>query len=436
MKLYYLISVSLIFILGSCGDSIQLGSTLLEDPNISVSFTDTFHLKAKTISSDVPPTFRNSASFGGKTYMVGAVNDPVFGYYGSVSYFTTSLISSFPDFSNASFDSIVLSLPYDSVGFYGNKNEEHLFELYQLSELFEVESGDTLYSDMVLEYDENPLSQVSIVTNYNDSIALYSPVVDSIVPAIPQLRMHFDTSFWSPVARDTLNNESNEALNNYLKGFAIKSVNAENSMVGFDLGNTSQALIEVYYTIGDTAKNIYFIDIGTFRHSTFEHDFTGTPVGSVTDIEGSDETLYLQSMAGTNVSFDLSGVEISDEIINKAVLEITVSQHDEQYEPITQLLASYINDEGRLNVIEDASPAYLSFLFDGALKSTVIDGITYNRYEMVITNHLKNIMSGQIDKPEIVITGLGKQERPNRSVLFGPSHPEFPAILKIITTNP
>lgn len=436
MKLYYFLSVCLVLILGSCGDSIQLGSTLLEDPNISVSYTDTFQLRAKTITSDPPPTFRNSGSFAGQTYMVGSVNDPVFGRYSSVSYFTPSLISSFPDFSDARFDSVVLSIPYDTLGVYGDKNEEHNFELYQLNELFEIESGDTLFSNQVLEFDATPLSQVSTIVNPEDSIELFSPSVDSIVPAIAQLRMRFDTSFWSPVARDTLNNESNEALSNYLRGFALKSVNAENSMVGLNLGNTSQALIEIYYTVGDTASSVYFIDLGAFRHSSFEHDYTGTPVENVLDQDVSGEELYLQSMAGPNVSFDLSAIDIKDEIINKAVLEITLAQHEEQYDPITQVLASYINDEGNLNVIEDANPAYLSFLFDGSVRSTEIDGITYKRYELVITNHIKNLMSGQLDKTDLVISGLSKQERPNRSVLFGPSHPDFPAILKIITTNP
>ncbi len=421
----------------ACGDSIQLGSDIIGSTDIEVEYTDTVPISAKTISSTSPPTYRNSNSFDGRTYLVGEINDSDFGRSTSISYFSATLISSFPNLENAKFDSVVLSLPLDTLGDYGNEDELLNLELYQLVEKFEVESGDTLFSDLRLEHDAAPIATLSTVVNSADSIMLYNPIPDTILRAVSQIRFQMDTSFWREIANDTLKHESSAALIEHIKGFALKTADADNRMLGLRINAASSAAIEIYYSVGDTSKQVYFIDLGLYRHSFFEHDYSASSIEPVLDLEGQDELLYLQSMSGTNVEFDISFVDdLPDVIINKAVLEFVIESPPDDYFPISQVLASYRNDDGELNVIEDASPRYLGFTFDGELSSSQIDGSTQYRYEIILTNHINNLLNGQLEGRGLIITAIRKQERPHRSLLFGPTHNKFPATLNLITTKP
>lgn len=432
---FFLIGAALL--LASCSESIQLGADLLEDGNIEINYTDTFVVRGKTVPSSAPPTYRNSSTFNGRTYLVGSFTHPAFGRSTSTSFFSTSLLAPFPDFSDARFDSVILALPLDTLGLYGDESEVHNINLHQLTDVFVVDPGDTLFSDMPLAYDEPPLSSISQAINARDSIKVFNPQRDTIVDVIPQLRFRMDTSFWSAVARDTLNNESSEALRNYVRGFALVSENADNSMFGVNLQNDSPAAVEVYYTVGDTAQEIYFLNIAAFRHQYFEHDYSGSSIEPVLNTEGNDERLYLQSMGGTNVELDLSFIaDLPDEILNKATIEITLEAREENYPPINQILASHYNSAGKLTVIEDALTSFISRLFGGSLEQEIKDGVLRDKYEINITSHVNNIINGEIEDTRLVISGLAKSERPNQSLLLGPTHPDYPVLVKIITTKP
>lgn len=435
MKAYFLLLLSCLF-LASCGDSIQLGANLVEDTNIEVGFNDTLTLSGKTIGSEPPVTYRNGINFIGSTYMVGTINDPYFGSSTSTSYFSATLTPSFPEFGGAVIDSVILALPLDTMGQYGDPSEVHTLELYQLNDVFVIEPGDTLFSNQELDYDPMPLATFSGVVNHKDSLEIFNPREDTILGIIPQLRFELDPVFWNEVMVDTLIHESDESLTEHLKGFALRSVNAQNSMVGLALDNNSPAAVEIYYSIGDSIKEVYFFDIGLYRHHSFNHDYSGSEIEVVLDQENMDDKMFLQSMAGTNVELDLSSIDVlGDEIINRAVLEVSVENNGDFYPPINQILASYYNNEGELRVIEDANPRYLSFAFDGSLRSTIINGSDVYRYELRITNHINNIINGEIADLRLVLTAIARAERPNQSVLLGPES-SSPPVLKLITTKP
>ena len=153
---------------------------------------------------------------------------------------------------------------------------------------------------------------------------------------------------------------------------------------------------------------------------------------------GTENKLYLQSMAGPNVALDLSAIDLlPDEIINKAVVEITVEEPLDIYPPVSQVLASHGPDSSSLRVIQDIIlSSSLNLVFGGELRTRVIDGVTVHSYEFNITTHLNNIIDGDVEEKTLIISALQKAERPNRSILYGPKHPEFPVILKLITTKP
>ncbi|NNE27330.1 MAG: DUF4270 family protein [Saprospiraceae bacterium] len=439
MKKSYFLFFGLCLMALACTESIQLGADLVEDGDIEIHYTDTIAIPGKTVSANPPPTFRNSATFNSRTFLVGTLNSPEFGLSSSTTYFSATRLSVLPDLDDAVIDSIVMAIPLDTIGSYGDTTEVHELNLFQLVDPFILESSeDTLFSDLELAYHDTPLSTITTRINARDSISYYNPIADTIVRIIPQLRFKMDTAFWSPVLRDSLINETDTSIIEYVKGFALESSNATNSMFGINLQDEASAIVEIYYTVGDTMKELYLMDLGVYRHSFFNQDFTGSEVEAVIDQDGQDEFLYLQSMAGPNVELDLSFIDmLPNEILNKAVIEFTVPEPLDINAPINQILASYPLEDGKLAIIEDVSTRFLNFVFGGNLQYVQKNnGNFYYKYEINITNHVINIVNGEIDNKRLILSGLAKSERPNQSKIFGPSHPEFPVLLKLITTKP
>ena len=439
MKSYCYFLFLIVLFIGACEDPIQLGAGLVQGEVNDPEFTDTIDLVARTIMADPPITFRNSSSFSNSTYLVGEINDPVFGRYSSVAYFDAFLSNSFPELENSVIDSVILVLALDSLGQYGDENEVHNLELYQLEDVLDVESGDTLLSDLRLEYSPTPLGSFSGTINFEDSLTVYSPTVDTLIQIPPELRVPLDVSFWDPVARDTLINASNETLAEYLKGFALVSTTAQNSMVGLGLSGNA-ARVDFYYTTvipPDTAKAIFSIFNGLNKHSYFEHDYSGTEVEAAIGDSINQEYIYLHSMAGVNIEFDLAPLLdlTNDVVINNAVLELSVKEDDPLYPPINRLLASYYND-GVLFVVEDIALSSDFRFFGGRVNKINIDGIKYDQYNLNITNHLNNLLNGSITETDLIISSFSTQEQARRSVIYGRDNQVQPARLKLIITKP
>jgi len=426
--------------LGGCEDPIQLGAGLVDGEINDPEFTDTFDLVAKTITSEPPITFRNSVNFTNSTYLVGEINDPVFGRYSSVCYFDSYLSNNFPDLNSSILDSIILVFALDSLGQYGNEEEIHNLEIYQLDEVFDVEGSDTLVSDIQFEFSSPSVGRFTGKVSHRDSLTIYNPSVDTLIRVAPELRVPFDTSFWSVVARDTTINNTNENLSEFLRGFALVSVDAQNSLIGLVLDGSS-ARIDFYYTNivdSDTAKAVFPIFNGLNKHNFFEHDYTGTPVEAALEEGSSQEVLYLQSMAGVNMEFDLSPLlEITDTVVvNNAVIELTVVEPDPLYPPINRLLASYRGEDGDLFVVEDIALSSDFRYFGGGVREVNIGGVTYNQYNLNITNHLNNLLDGTISETKLEISSFSTQEQGRRSEIYGAQNQVQPAKIKLIITKP
>ena len=433
--LYFLLFACLF--MGACEDPIQLGAGLVDSEVNDPEYTDTIVLLAKTVEGDPPITFRNSATFSNSRYLLGSIEDPIFGTYSSETYFDTYLTTSFPDLRDAIIDSVMLVITLDSTAQYGNEEEVHTIDVFQLTEKIEVEAGDTLQSDLKLDYDNISLGGVTKKISHRDSLTVFNPSSDTLIKIASQLRIPMDTTFWSPVARDSSINKDNDALADYLRGFALVSSNAQNSMIGL-LFNGSSARFDFYYTVADTAKRVFSAFNGLIKHSYFEHDYAGSEVESAIGDPASQEFLYLHSMAGVNLEFDLQPLmALGDSVvINSSEIELTIVEPDPLYPPVNRLLASYYNDDGQLFVIEDIVLSSDFRYFDGSLDQTNIGGITYDQYSMHITSHLNNLLEGSITDSLLIVSPFSTQEQANRSVIYGPKSSVQPAQLKLIITKP
>jgi len=441
MRLYFFLLFAIVGVLSSCNEEITVGSAILEDTTIDVSFTDTFDINVKTVLDDTVVTYRTGAD--SRTYLLGELSDPSFGFSKSDIYLSTQLISSsIPSFDTLNVDSIIMVFPLDTFGQFGNESAVHNIEVFQLNEELEP-IGDIILASDVFDVNTTPVAQYSTVINHRDSVFLeLATDRDSLVKSFPQLRIPMDIDFWLPIIKDTtvFNIDNNSATyNETVKGFLLKSNPDDSSIAGINLSSSSPLSIAIYYTnLDGTVSNNYLIDVGAIRSSQFTHDYSSTSVGDAID-QTNTEFGYLQSMQGVNIEVDLSSVKaLENTVINKAQLEFfLLEETDPLVEPVESLEVVFEDDEGNtIQIVDSTLPTTVLDYLGGDLESTVIGGQTLRKYEVNITNHVVLFARGDLDNPIITVEARNKPQRATRSIILGTSHPEFPMKLKLVTSNP
>lgn len=438
MKSYHLLLILGFAALFSCNEEITVGSSIIEDTTIEVAFTDTVDITMQTIVDDSIEVFRNN--FNRRTYMLGAFDDPIFGSTQSDLYLSTRLANFFPLFDTLKIDSVVLYIQLDTLGQFGKENAIHNIAVYQLDEKFDAGTDNVIYGSESFSFNPQPIGEVSKVLNHRDSLEVYLPIGDSIRPIIPQLRIPLDTALWSTIARDTLIGQNAENFKATARGFLIRSLPSENSFAGLNLASDATFGIEMYYSnTEETEDSLHLIGIGAVSSSNFIHNYNGSQVepqlNQVTEGE-----LYLQAMQGLNIEVDLANViDFASGVINKATLSFFVLEESDPILPLAQnLTANYIDSNGETQEISDQTlqdTGVLDFL-EGDLKEVVIGGQTLKKYDINITNHVVNIIRGNIDNTKILLEIDNKASTASRTVLLGTNHPDYPAQLKLVISNP
>ena len=439
MKYFFLVSIfALCFF--ACTDSIPIGAEILDPGDLSVQFNDTIEIDLQTSVGDSSLTFRKLTgdNFSGRTYMVGVLDDPIFGKTESISYFTLSMFFAIPDFPNLPIDSIVMSITLDSLGHYGPRDAIHNLEIFELQETIDLENDSTLYSNLELEIQPTPFYTSSETIALFDSVSVNAYNPDTILRRAPELRIPLDIQTWKNTLSEIQDSITEEALLEKMPGFAIKNTTDQNSMIGLNLfydGLSSSSFIHVYYQPTDTTKAVYRLPLGKVRHSYINNNYSGSQLeGDLNKLDS--EFLYLQSLAGTNIEIDLSEIQkYDDRILNFANLELAVQKESEDYLPITQVFAFYENNDGELTTIQDLTTTSLA-VFGGGLQEVSRNGLTYEIYSMNLTSQLNSILDQEIDSDKIILIANAKSERPNRSIILGPANSMFPPKLKILVTNP
>lgn len=440
MRFIFLL-LGILSILYACNEEITVGSSLLEDGAIDVNYTDTLALTGKVVESNRVIAYRSSSSSTNNLYLLGQLTDPVFGNSSSELYLSSRLENTvFPNFDTLSIDSVIMVLPLDTLGIFGQDNAMHTLSVYQLRDRLNTEDRDTIYADEQFEIEATELGRISKTISHRDSFEIFSPNDDTIVRIPPQLRIPLDTSLWHEIANDTLISRNDEMYRDAVRGFLVRSENSDNAMLGINLATNSAASIQFYYSADDTTHRIYFFDLGTVRSSYFTHDYSGTPVE--TSFGDSLSTVwYLQQMMGPNIEIDLSSVkDYADKVINRATLELFVlDEGSPDVELVEELEAYYINDSGQRTLVFDKlvqNAGTAIPVFGGELESRDIDGNNVSLYSVDISNHVNLIVSGEIESSKIIIQASGKLSGARRTILYSYNSQDFPARLKLVSSNP
>ncbi len=439
MKLNLLLLFAIVALF-SCNEEISVGSSLLDDNSIVIEYTDSIELSGYSVYSEPVVVFRNTTSFGNRIFLLGLIQDPVFGLSSAEAYVSLNIADqNFPSFDTLKIDSVVLAIPLDTLGQYAMDGAFHDIEVRQLQEELTIELLDTLFSDQSFEAESTVLGSISQIINHRDSVKIYSPIEDSIFTVAPQIRIPLDTMLWHDIAVDTLINKDPIAFSAFAKGLLLSSSSTENSIIGLDLSSTSSAALEFYYSNKDNDSKIYFIEVGKIRSNHLSHDYSGTEVeASVTD--SLDSRWYIQEMQGVNIELDLSAVkDFSDKVINRATLELVLlSETDPVVGPVDRIRASFINEDGiKLLILDNAIEQNTGLsVFGGNLEESELNGMTVMLYQFDITNHINAIISGNAKSSKILLESSNKAQGAGRSIILGTGDSMFPAKLKMITSKP
>ena len=491
-RLHWILFSILAVVLINCSDPTAIGTDLLEQDLVEVGFTDTLTLNSKTMTPRRTLTFTppiigqfNTSTFNQpSTYLFGNLQDPIFGNTKSEIYVQPEKQSNAfddqgnvilnPDFSDSTLDSIVLVLPYDTNSFYGSFEQQLEIEIYRLTE---QPMSQDYFTDQTFAFRPTPIATKSFRPSL-DSVEVILPIASEnsfdTLKLVPQLRIplpnelgeeliDLDTSFYS----------DDDAFFDYFKGLYFKTNINNSGLVGFLL-NRAVGGMEVYYKQRDTAQVYQFgFYTDAVRTTNITHDHNDAIINSfLSSTATSDSLIFVQGAAGTLGKIVIPNIsQFEDAIINKAELEISLAnlpQDDTStYKPIEQLSFYQTLNDGTLEPLED-----LSIIITGSAQSRTItietfgggleevDEDTPNRYLMNITAAVQEMVNNNI-KNEILITGLASQSRatsvnslsgsfendviigafsslesPNRSVIFGANHPQYPMKLNITFSKP
>ncbi len=446
----------------ACTDGSIIGNDLLGDEVISLEFEENFELTGQTVLGDSVATYRVNTT--NQTYMLGEIDEPIFGKYSSDIYTGISFNTTFPNYGIAEIDSIVLDLEYDSLGFYGDTTIVHNIEVFEVTE--DIFSMDTIFSNQTFMTEASPLASISLVPSRSATIDVKhrDADIDSTTTLSPRLRIRLDNSLGQRLLLDSASQVSIDDLQSLVKGLYIKSTTEGSGMIGLNFNenpefNDGIARLHVYYTKTETNGDKTLLDysylLRAATSSTFVHDYSSSEVGtSLNDSDKGDEFLFCHSMAGVNAEIDMPDLNFLDNnnadtiIINSAQLVLTVvNENENQFETTlypnsTRFLLSKNNEDGdgRVlvdDIVKDGIELTVGLqIHDGQARETTLeDGSVVQTVTFNITDYVQNLLRDDISESKLTISPVGRSESPRRTVFYGLNHPDYPAKLRIAYTK-
>lgn len=417
---------SALLLLVMCNDPSPLGSDFLKDVELDIGFTDTFSINAFTIHEDSIETYSPSSLTPIRTYLVGTLNDPIFGRSESNIYTQLDYdVFSPPSLSDAVLDSVVLTLAFDSLGIYGDTTQPLQIQVDRLIENMNI--AESTYSNHGFLG-----KKVGELTNYiysADSITIIEPNssgdLDTIQTA-PQLRIRLNNSIGEELIElDTSGVLDADNIYDHLYGLGIKTVASNQAMLGIDLNSEYSTLTLYYEKNSNKYKYSFLMSSAVKRTLEFSTDHTGAPVESFLDDSTKGDSLdFLQPLGGTNIQLSVPALaNLSNYIINKAELECYVATVDgdnlDFYPPANQV-APYEEYENELIPATDVFIGNdVRFLLStsGGTVEEVSTGLY--RYRANISSHLQDMINGTIEN-KVFLVPYPRRESPRRTIVYGP----------------
>lgn len=442
--------VGAVIIMSSCGDTTSVGSGLVADDEIQVEHIEDFVIKAKSVISAPDITFTRNEILTPTIHYAGTYNDPIFGSVESSFYVQNRYFNSFsPPYAGEELDSLMLTMRFEPAATFGDSLASFDIEIYRL--LQNIDDLDSIRSDANFPISAEPIATVrNVQPGYFDTLTYFDPVIGDTISSVGSIRVKLSQRFAAELFNSTTAIGSDENLLSQFNGFYIKAYSPDNSLIGFNLPQSSvNNLLSMYYSklngIERTPSRFdYFL--GYIRPIKFTHDYSATDIPNIVDKEAEGEDLlYLQGFSGLDIELDLADVlklANSNPLINFATLEVTVATQsipDLDSNPSAGALGLYkLNEEGQKEKILDLQLGELSLsresLFGGSLQQDT-ENASLLTYKMNLTSHVKNILKG-IESTKVYLSVYNNTANPTRTILYGPQHSLYPVKLRVTYTKP
>ncbi len=428
-----------------CNDSTLIGNDLLDDQAIDLDFTDTITLKTSTISG-VPI---NTDLIGSDTYMVGDLEDPIFGTSKSDLYFSIlALDSSDPwNFANDDLDSIVLSFAIDSFGVYGKNPDIYRLEVF---EGIETLPFDTILSDQTFAVLPDPISIFEDSIDVSETLDIFVPEIDTTIEFAYHVRMKMNDAFSNKLFTALNILEDNAGLTGFLPSLYLSATSEGASFLGLSIGQGERVgdfnKLSIYTTDRDNGRpDQYDFRFGIDRSSNFVYDYSASLVeASIDNPVADDEFFFVQGMAGVRGVIDISAIDNfrKDVLINKMELELVIADDPEFmtdcFPPIPSYQMYYETENGFVQISDFQNAiGFGAGIFGGVVEEEVLStGETVKKVRINVTNHIKQFLADPTIGGEIIISSFSEAETPHRTVFYGAGHSRFAPKLNISFTKP
>lgn len=449
---------ALSFVLTNCTDPLEVGANLLDEDRAKVGFTDTLKLKVRTEIADSVSAF--SPGVGAiSTFLFGRTENPYFGITEAGFYIEPLLsrdlggnpidfLSTFNP-NTVILDSVVLVLPLDSSGIYGDVNGQFGLEVYRVNEAldpveFDDDGNVSFFSNIFYDVDPMPLASAMFRPNYDDSIFVKKDIsfstLDTVDLKAPHVRVRLDEAFGQTFfQQDTTVFANDSTLLEFFRGLYVKPTGISPGLLNFNV-NRSWSGVYFYYRAG-TDTLTYSLEAGSIgrRISTYAHDYEGYVAGDfVENPDTNDSLMFLQGMQGLEVAFEIPGLENFDQkVINKAELELTVAMpadYDLIFNPVPeQIVALKKTDEGEFIVISDVSvlPNDLGVYFGGQPEEQTGGEVLY---KLNMSIHTQYVIDGS-EPQTIYLAVFPKAGNASQVIFKGPGAVVNPPVLKVSFTD-
>ena len=435
-----------------CTDPSVIGGNLVEDELINLQSSDTFTISAKTIPGDSILVYDNESGLRSLLrYLVGKIEDPVFGSTEVLSYGQLRMEAENRRIEDYSIDSVVLTLVYSDGGFYGDPGTTMDLEIFELQE--SLTSLDTIYSN---QYFEEALNPIGGLYDYLPKPQEPFIQIDSSGGSIdtleldPRVRIKIDHSFGEKILDlDSVYLSTNEMFLSMINGISIRAGSSVDQILAFDLLNQDTELT-IYFKEEDSKKQfkLFFSD-ESVKSMHYELDYTAAIVSDfLSNPEKGDSLLFVQGNAGTNIEFNFPHLNtLNDVLINSAELELIfadlVDLDTIAFPPMQYLNMKYRDDDGRLIEVPDKalSDALTGFNFEskyfgGYLEEWEdnVSGMKMYRYRFNLSTYIQELVD-QNTVPNLYIESRLQPIDVSRSVVFGPGHSKYPMKLRLTYTQ-
>lgn len=383
--------------------------------------------------------YSNQASLGGYigTRIVGSME------YDFVGSTEASIVTQVvPTLLNMDFgdnpvvDSVKMYLRFN--GQYGDTTKTIDLEVLEITESLSRDSNyfssfkpvTGLKVGELLNYAPRPKSKVS-----NGSTEISPSVI------IPLDNNYFQTSIADIADGSSAELAEFDSFIEYMKGFQIKAVKGDGSMLYFNLSNSTSRIVVSYHNDLDTTEAVlnFAQDKSSIpiSFSIFSQDYSNavSAVDNPDSVSPGEMTTYVQAMGGLATVLKIPDVLTSLEkgwIVNRAFIEI----------PVQRGIMSGLPPSGAMEIrkmtSKGPSGTIRDFFFDsrqtgdGSLR---LGDLRNNRYIFEITEHIFEVINSG-ENPNLAIVPVSKGTTATRTILKGGNDPLDPIKLIVYYTKP